>query len=244
MTASVVDAEGAPVTTLFMEQRNAGPSEFSWDALGLVDGRYGIVLTARNALGIETTATVGVTVDRTLIGLNVEPQVFSPNGDGRLDTASFNFQLNGPAQVSLVVRRGTRTLGQVFTGQLEAGPQSIEWNGRFRRVVGEREYRADLRATSTVATTKQTVPFAVDRTGPRLRLLSSSPLTFKINEPADVTVIFDGSRTVTRRRLTPGRFRIAPGGAFSSFTAVARDFAGNDGRTVSSPVATSVTHRS
>ena len=153
MTASVVDAEGAPVTTLFMEQRNAGPSEFSWDALGLVDGRYGIVLTARNALGIETTATVGVTVDRTLIGLNVEPQVFSPNGDGRLDTASFNFQLNGPAQVSLIVRRGTRTLGQVFTGPLEAGPQSIVWNGRFRRGVGEREYRADLRATSTVGTT-------------------------------------------------------------------------------------------
>ena len=235
VTASVVDANGVPVTTLFMEQHNAGPSEFSWDALGLADGRYGIVLTARNALGIETTATVGVTVDRTLIGFNVEPEVFSPNGDGRLDTASFNFQLNGPAQVSLVVRRGTRTLGPVFTGQLEAGPQSIEWNGRFRRVVGEREYRADLRATSAVATTRQTVPFAVDRTGPRLRLVSSSPLTFKVNEPADVTVIFDGSRTVTRRRLTPGRFRIAPGGAFSSFTAVARDFAGNDGRTLTYP---------
>ena len=129
----------------------AGPYDFSWDALGLADGRYGIVLTARNALGIETTATVGVIVDRTLIGLSVEPRVLSPNGDGRLDTARFAFQLNGPAQVSLVVRRGTRTLGQVFAGQLEAGPQSIEWNGRFRRVVGEREYRADLRATSAVA---------------------------------------------------------------------------------------------
>ena len=88
VTASVVDSVGAPVTTLFMEQKSAGPYEFAWDALGLPDGRYGIVLTARNALGIETTATVGVTVDRTLIGLSVEPQVFSPNGDGRLDTAT------------------------------------------------------------------------------------------------------------------------------------------------------------
>jgi hypothetical protein len=235
VTASVVDSAGAPVTTLFVEQRSPGSYEFSWDALGLADGRYGIVLTAHNALGIDTTATVGVTVDRTLIGLSVEPRVFSPNGDGRLDTAQFNFQLNGPARVSLIVRRGTKAVGQVFAGQLEAGPQTIEWNGRFRRAVGEREYRADLRATSAVATTKQTVPLAVDRSGPRLRLLSSLTPTFTVNEPADVTVVFDGSRTVTRRRLVPGRFKVAPGGAFSTFRAVARDFAGNDGRVFTYP---------
>jgi hypothetical protein len=235
VTASVVDAAGAPVTTLFVEQRNAGSYEFSWDALGLPDGRYGIVLTARNALGIDTTATVGVIVDRTLVGLSVEPRVFSPNGDGRLDTALFNFQLNGPARVSLIIRRGTKTVGQVFAGQLEAGPQTIEWNGRFRRAVGEREYRADLRATSAVTTTRQTVPLAVDKTGPRLRLLSSLTPTFTVNEPADVTVVFDGRRTVTRRRLAPGRFRVPPGGAFSTFRAIARDFAGNDGRPFTYP---------
>ena len=230
VTASVVDSVGTPVTTLFVEQKSAGSYDFAWDAVGLPDGRYGVVLTARNALGIDATATLSVIVDRTLIGLSVEPRVFSPNGDGRLDTATFQFQLNGPAQVSLIVRRGTRTIGRVFTGPLEAGLQTIEWNGRFRRLVGEREYRADVRATSAVTTTRQTVPFAVDRSGPRLRLLASSPLTFSVNEPADVTVVFDGSRTVTRRRLVPGRFRIASGGAFSTFRAVARDFAGNDGR--------------
>jgi len=235
VTASVVDSAGTPVTTLFVEQRNAGSYEFLWDAAGLVDGRYGIVLAARNALGIDTTAAAAVIVDRTLAGLRVEPQVFSPNGDGRLDTARFQFQLNGPARVTLIVRLGKRTIGQVFAGQLEAGLRTIEWNGRFRRGVGEREYRADLRATSPVATVKQTVPFAVDRTGPRLRLVSSSTLTFTVNEPADVTVLFDGSRTVTRRRLAPGRLRISAAGAFRSFTATARDFAGNDGRQLSYP---------
>ena len=50
-----------------------------------------------------------------------------------------------------------------------------------------------------------------------------------------MTVVFDGSRTVTRRRLVPGRFRIAPGGAFSTFRAVARDFAGTDGRALTYP---------
>ncbi len=235
VTASVVDSAGTPVTTLFVEQKDTGSYEFRWDALGLADGRYGIVLTARNALGIEATATVAVVVDRTLAALRVVPQVFSPNGDGRLETTRFNFQLNGPARLALVIRQGKKTLGQVFTGQLAAGPQSIEWNGRFRRAVGEREYRADLHATSPVATTRQTVMFAVDRTGPRLRLVSSSTLTFSVNEPADVTVVFDGSRTVTRRRLTPGRITISSGGAFSTFRAVARDFVGNDGRAITYP---------
>ncbi|HMI99433.1 MAG TPA: N-acetylmuramoyl-L-alanine amidase [Gaiellaceae bacterium] len=235
VTATVVDSTGTPVTTLFVEQRSAGSFSFPWDATGLADGRYGIVLTARNALGIDTTATVSVTVDRTLAGLSAVPRVFSPNGDGRLDTIGFHFQLNGPAQVSLNVRLGQRVLGQVFAGPLEAGPQTIEWNGRFRRGAGEREYRADVRATSAVTTTRLTVPFAVDTTGPRLRLLSSTTLTFWVNEPSDVTAVFNGTRTVTRRRLRPGRFRIAPGGAYSTFRAVARDFAGNDGRVFTYP---------
>ena len=235
VTASVVDSAGTPVTTLFVEQRSAGSHEFPWDAFGLADGRYGIALTARNALGIESTATAAVVVDRTLVGLRVAPQVFSPNGDGRLDTTRFNFVLNGPARVSLVVRKGKTTLGEVYAGQLAAGQQSIEWNGRFRRGVGEREYRATLHAASLVATTRQTVMFAVDRTGPRLRLVSSSTLTFSVNEPGDVTVVFDGNRTVTRRRFTPGRLRISSGGTFSTFRAVARDFAGNDGRAITYP---------
>jgi len=50
-----------------------------------------------------------------------------------------------------------------------------------------------------------------------------------------VTVVFDGTRTVTVRRLVPGKFSVPPGGAFSAFTAIARDFAGNDGRRLSSP---------
>ena len=235
VTGTVVDSTGAPVTTLFVEQKGTGSFQFTWDATGLADGRYGIVLTARNALGIETTATIAMIVDRTLASLSVEPHVFSPNGDGRLDTASFSFLLNGPAHVSLTIRRGTRVIGQVFSGELTTGQQAIDWNGRFRRRVGESEYRADLRATSPVATVRQTVPLAVDTTGPRLRLISASPLTFSVNEPSDVTVLFDGTRTVTTRRFVPGRFRISAGGAFTSFTAMARDFVGNDGRRLSRP---------
>jgi hypothetical protein len=223
------------VAPLFIEQKNTGSFVYRWDGAGIPDGRYGIVITARNAIGIETTATLALTVDRTLAGYRVVPQVFSPNRDGRLDVTRFRFTLASPAQISLTVRRGTKTLGQVFSGRLEAGPHAIEWNGRFRRGVGQHEFHADIRATSLVTTIRDSISFATDTTGPRLRWVSRPNLRFSVNEPSDVTVVFDETRTVTRRRLTPGKFTIQPGGAYSTLRAIARDFAGNDGSPLTNP---------
>ena len=193
------------------------------------------MLTARNAIGIETTATLAVIVDRTLAGYRVAPQVFSPNGDGRLDVTRFRFTLNGPARVVLTVGLGKKTVGQVFSGSLEAGPHAIEWNGRFRKGVGEHVFRADMRATSPVTTIRESVPFATDTTGPKLKWVSRPNLRLSVDEPSDVTVVFDGTRTVTKRRLQPGKFTIDPGGPYSTVRAIARDFAGNDGRPLTSP---------
>jgi len=235
VTGTLVDAFGTPLTTLFVESKTKGSYAFRWDAAGIADGRYGIVLTARNAIGIETTATLAVIVDRTTAGFQVSPQVFSPNNDGRLDTTRFSFTLDKPARATLTIRRGKRGVGQVFSGPLQAGLQAIDWNGRFRRGVGEHEFRADLRVTSPVATVTSTVAFATDTTGPRLKRVSLSPLRFTVNEPADVTAVFDGTRTVTVRRLRPGKFTFPAGNPFTSFAAVARDFAGNDGRPIRYP---------
>ena len=235
VTATLVDSTGMPVTTLFVESKTPGSYTFRWDATGIADGRYGIVLTARNAIGVETTATLAVIVDRTLAAFRVAPAVFSPNHDGRLDTTRFRFTLYNPARVALTVRRGKKTLGQVFSGPLQPGPQTIEWNGRFVRGIGEHEFRADIRVTSPVATIRDTLAFATDTTGPRFKLVSAANLKFSLNEPADVTVVFDGSRTVTLRRVIPGTFRVQSGGPYSSFVAVARDFAGNDSRAVRHP---------
>jgi N-acetylmuramoyl-L-alanine amidase len=235
VAATLVDAFGIPVTTLFVESKMTGSYAFRWDATGIADGRYGIVLTARNAIGIETTATLAVIVDRTTAGFQVSPQVFSPNRDGRFDTTRFSFTLDKPARATLTIRRGKRAVGQVFSSQLQPGLQSVDWNGRFRRGVGEHEFRADLRVVSPVATVTSTVALATDTTGPKLKRVAVSPLRFSINEPADVTVVFDGARSVTVRRLRPGKFTFPSGGPFASFTAVARDFAGNDSRLIRYP---------
>src|SRR5262245_49713496 len=108
VTGSLVDALGTPITTLFVESKTKGSYSFRWDAAGIADGRYGIVLTARNAIGIETTATLAVIVDRTTAGFQVSPQVFSPNRDGRLDTTRFSFTLDKPARGTLSIRLGKR----------------------------------------------------------------------------------------------------------------------------------------
>jgi hypothetical protein len=228
VTATVVDAAGAPVVTLFSEQKPAGRHSFRWNGAGVPDGRYGIVLAARNDVGVETTATVSVIVNRVLVGLRVVPQVFSPNADGRWDATKFRFGLNGPARVTVSVRRRGRTLGQVFAGQREGGPQAIEWNGRFGGRLGSGEYLAVVRATTPVSTVVQTLDFAIDLVRPRLQRIAAPQLRLTVNEPADVTVVLDGTRTVRVRRLRPGRFDVPTGGAFSSFSAVARDFAGNE----------------
>jgi hypothetical protein len=235
VTGQLIDSAGMPLTTLFVEAKTRGTYRFTWDATGIPDGRYGIVLTARNAIGVETTATLAIVVDRTLAGFNVAPQVFSPNQDGRLDTTRFRFTLYNPARVAITVRRGKKTIGQVYSGTLQPGAQELEWNGRFARGIGEHEFKADIRATSPVTTLRDTVTFATDTSGPRLKIVSRTVPRFSINEPGDVTVVFDGTRTVTSRRLVPGKFSVPPGGAFTSFVAIARDFAGNDGRRVTSP---------
>jgi hypothetical protein len=228
VTAGVIDAAGVPVATLFIQRRLAGRHSFRWDAAGLPDGRYGVVLTAQDDVGVTSTATVTVIVNRTLAGVRVVPQVFSPNGDGRWDTTKVRFALNGNARVSVFIQRKGKTLGQVFAGARLGGPQAIEWNGRFGGRLGTGEYLAVVRATTPVSTVVQTMEFGIDLVRPRLQLVVAPQLRFSVNEPADITVVFDGTRTVRVRRLTPGRFDVPTGGAFTSFRAVARDFAGNE----------------
>ena len=86
-----------------------------------------------------------------------------------------------------------------------------------------------------MTTVRDTVALATDTTGPVLRFVSRPNLRLSINEPGDITAVFDGTRTVTKRRLKPGRFSIQAGGPYSTVRVIARDFAGNDGRPLTYP---------
>ena len=153
-------------------------------------------------------------------------RVFSPNGDGRLDSMPFAFTLGAPATVQLrILRDGKWVATPQPPVQLAAGAQMLTWDGRKRiGVPPDGFYDAELSVTDAVGTVKQTVRFVSDRTAPILRLLSLKPLRFRLSEPATVVIRFDGRRRVVTLRRA-GDFWGA--GRAKKVRAIAYDPAGN-----------------
>ena len=152
---------------------------------------------------------------------------FSPNGDGRLDTLSFTFALAQPANVRLrILRDGTWVATPVVTTPLAPGPQTLSWDGSKRvGTTADGLYQAELSATDVVGTVTQVVTIALDRTRPRLKLLSRSPrVRIQVSEAAQVVVIADGVRTVVKKG---GAGVVVLPHAARKLRAVAYDSAGN-----------------
>jgi hypothetical protein len=85
VTATLLDAEGVALGTLFTEAKPAGVQSFRWLADALPDGTYTILLAAKTLDGREVTASVPVSVNRTLSFVSSLPSYLSPNADGRAD---------------------------------------------------------------------------------------------------------------------------------------------------------------
>jgi hypothetical protein len=192
---------GTTVATLFSEPRSAGEQQFLFTAENVADGTYTLVVTA-TAGGRTVTGRTTVLVNRTLSAFAAARTSFSPNGDARLDTLSFTFALAQPANVRLrILRDGKWVATPVVTTPLGPGPQTLSWDGSKR--IGKTAdglYQAELSATDVVGTVTQVVTIALDRTGPRLKLLSRSPrVRIQVSEAAQVVVVADGVRTVVKK---------------------------------------------
>jgi hypothetical protein len=201
VTAALLDPVGTTVATLFSEPRSAGEQQFLLTAENVADGTYTLVVTA-TAGGRTVTGRTTVLVNRTLSAFAAARTSFSPNGDGRLDTLSFTFALAQPANVRLrILRDGKWVATPVVTTPLGPGPQTLSWDGSKR--IGKTAdglYQAELSATDVVGTVTQVVTIALDRTGPRLKLLSRTPrVRIQVSEAAQVVVVADGVRTVVTK---------------------------------------------
>jgi hypothetical protein len=214
VTATLRDASGATLATLFVEQKKAGRQSFKFTATGVADGRYSVVLNARSPSGREANAVVPIVVDRTLAAFSVAPEVYSPNGDHRLDELRFGFVLAAPAHVKLVAGKEL-----VYEGDLAAGVQELRWDGRLR----DGKYAAVLEATGPFGTRGQTARFAADTKKPVFRLLSKAQHRFTVNEQVTVTGTVGGVRV--RAVVGPGRFSLSGGRGLIAVTAW--DAAGN-----------------
>jgi hypothetical protein len=230
VTAKLFDAAGAELTTLFSEQKAAGDQSFTFIPQSLADGTYRIALTAVGVRGRVVTAGVELLVNRVLSAFAASRPSFSPNADGRVDRLDFRFTLASPAQVELRILRDDAWIVTPFSGPLPPGPQSVSWDGtkRIGRAL-DGSYAAELTVADVVGTVTQRIPFVVDSTAPRLRLVSVRPLRLQVSEPGEVVVVADGRRQVVPAPR-PGVYAVPGVAAPRRVRAVAWDTSGNASR--------------
>jgi flagellar hook assembly protein FlgD len=229
VTATLIDATGTTVAMLFTGSRSSGRHTFRWDGSGLPDGRYRIVVASG-----EARAAAAVLVDRTLAAFTAAPPAFSPNGDGRSDSALLTFTLASPAQVEVRLLRAGRLVTTLSTGQLQPGPQQLGWDGSANgKRVPDGSYQAVVTAKDSFTTLRQEATLALDTKAPVLRLLSLAKLSFWLSEAAMVTADLDGQQVVKAAKA--GAFRLTHVGPVQALTATAEDAAGNLSAAVRAP---------
>jgi hypothetical protein len=233
-------AQAAQVTVQVGAQRlasatlAAGSQRLDCDLGSLPDGRYRLLVTAR--AGEQTvTQTVDLVVDRTLAALTVQPAAFSPNADGVSDTIAFGFSLAQGVPVQVAVQRAGATVATIFSGQLGPGSQTVGWDGA---VAGSRlpdgQYTVVVTATDSLATVSLVAPFTIDTAAPTLVVVNGPALQFQLSEPATVTLTVAGQLYTASEPAGVFTFAYA-GPVATSWSAQARDGAGNVGAAVSGP---------
>jgi flagellar hook assembly protein FlgD len=229
VTATLIDAAGTTVATLFTGPRTSGRHTFRWDGSGLPDGPYRVVVASG-----EARAAAAVLVDRTLAAFAAVPAAFSPNGDGRSDSALLTFTLASPAQVEVRLLRAGRLIATLSSSQLQPGPQQVAWDGSADgKRVPDGSYQAVVTAKDSFTTLQQEAKLVVDTKAPVLRLVSLARLSFWLSEAATVTADLDGQQVV--KAVKAGAFRLTHSGAVQALTATAEDAAGNVSVSVRAP---------
>jgi hypothetical protein len=130
VTATVTDAAGVVVATLFSNQlQGARTQSFPYAAAGLADGLYTLTISAAGEDGRSGLAQAPFSIDRTLSALTLSTATLTPNGDGADDTLAIGFTLAAAADVTVQIEQGGLAVATVFTGPLTAGAEQLAWDG-------------------------------------------------------------------------------------------------------------------
>ncbi len=227
VSVRAVDLLGEQVATFGRTWKRSGKHVLSLDPASLPDGLFKVELRATATGGREATASTQLFVSRTLGQVTSTRVAFSPNADGRADRIAFRFELAAPADVRVRVLRNGKWVATLFKGALEAGPRTVDWDGskRVGRLL-DGDYEAIVDATDPVTTSSIAVPFAADRTQPKVKILQRFPLRLWLSEPARVTLRF-GTRSVVRDATAAGVLRVWKVPRTGIVRVVAWDAAGN-----------------
>ena len=228
VTATVQDALGATVATLFSGERIAGKQELTWNPEALNDGWYRVVVVAASA-GKQVQAATRFWIDRTLAGGKASRTAFSPNGDGILDRVGVSFQLLNAAHVRVRVFRGSTAVGTLLEQDLQPGARRLSWDGSG---LPDGRYSIRISAADSLLEVTQAVSVTIDRRRPSLRLVSLQSRLFRVSEPGRVMVVVNGRRYWLGVRRA-GPFHFAYRGTVHRLAAYAVDLAGNRSLTIS-----------
>ena len=221
VTATLRDAGGHDVATLFTQQHQPGKQTFKLTATDVPEGHFQLVLTAANGKS-TATASVPVVIDRTVTQFSVAPAV--TRGE-----VTFAFDLARVADVRLDIQRSGKVVAPVYSATLAPGAQSVGWNAAG---TPDGTYAGALTTSGVVGNATRTALFRIDTRPPTLRARSFRALRFWVSEPAKVTLVLNGKRVV--RSVRAGTFSYRHG-SVRTVRIVARDAAGNLSRTLTFP---------
>jgi hypothetical protein len=165
VTATVVDATGAQVETLFDRQAQSARSvSFPFSPGAMLDGHYTLVVEASSSDGRSLTAAAPFTVDRALGFVTASPPSISPNGDGLDDALTASMTLAGPGQATVtILAPDGSTAATLFGGELGPGTYTFAWDGRLGdgSTAPDGQYQVEVTLLDPLGTVMQTAPFAV-----------------------------------------------------------------------------------
>ncbi len=109
------------------------------------------------------------------VTVSAERSVFSPNGDGNLDTALIMYSLSTDAMVTVNVMDETHSVVRLLVEEDEpqaAGQHTVVWDGldQMGRALPDGEYFVKVAAQATVRSTASTVQLHIDTQPPIIRL--------------------------------------------------------------------------
>jgi subtilase family serine protease/Tol biopolymer transport system component/fibronectin type 3 domain-containing protein len=183
-----------------------------WDTPD-VEGAQTLRLVVKDAAGNQSVAQVTVTVrSRSLLGrLAAEPEVFSPNADGRKETTTIQYVLLDEARITLEVRGASGALLRTLESHAArtTGVWNVVWDGRTDAgtpaAEGAHQVVIQAEAMDGSGVQQEGAQVAVDRTPPAISISRPSPGAF-------LTRADDVEGTVSDEGLTEYVVSASPGG--------------------------------
>jgi hypothetical protein len=216
ITAALVAPDGQILAVLLTAPKPAGTQTLTFTPPpGLLNGQYSITIAA--VAGTKTaSASIPFAIDDILTG-------FSSTGP----TLSYTFT-RAPVSVTFKVLHGDTVAATPAAPTATVGPQTLTWDGMLAdgSPAPDGTYTLALTVTDEVTTFTRTATLTLDRTAPRIAVLSYRNLRFRISEPATLTLVV-GTQRYTRilkqAKTTQFWLRTKP----AAYRLIATDPAGN-----------------